>query len=113
KGSSFVRHFRNITFALATLSTIPGCFGQVGAPAPSSNSEIAWFWMGRAGFNPANGNVLPYGYFTIINGMPGNIFGGLPNETTAFFTFRYTVFQSYPLTANLDQNILLTGPALL
>ncbi len=84
KGTSLVGYFRSLTFAIATCMAVPACFAQTApppsAPAPSSNSEIAWFWMGRVGFNPANGNTLPYGYFTIINGINGSpfsLFNGL------------------------------------
>ncbi len=95
----------------AILMTVAGCFGQT-APAPTSDAEIAWFWLGRAGFNPTNGNVLPYGYFTIINGVPGPMFtAATPSEATAIFSFRYSMFQAFPLPSNLDQNLFLTTPA--
>jgi hypothetical protein len=35
----------------------------------------------------------------------------LPSEVSAFFTFRYSVFQAFPLPSNLDQGLFLTTPA--
>ena len=103
---------------ICTMMAVPGCFAQTttppSAPAPSSDAEVAWFWTGRAGFNPNNGNVLPYGFLTVINGLPGSpvsLFTGLPSEQTAMFTFVYSVFQAAPLPADLDQTLFLTTPA--
>jgi hypothetical protein len=98
----------------AALMTSAGCFGQTTAPAapfPSSNAEIAWFWTGRVGINPTNGNVTAYGYLSILNGVPGLLFGGTPAETNAFFSFRISVFQAFYLPPDLDQLPFLTTPA--
>ena len=116
----FMGNFRSLTLVVASLIIVPACFAQAppSAPAPSSNSEIAWFWMGRVAFNPANGNTLPYGYFTIINGINGspfslfNTLNPAAPESTAFFTFRYSVFQTLTLTANLDQIVYIGSPAI-
>ena len=108
----FAGRCRSSVLLAVSLLAVPACFAQFTAPAPTSNAEIAWFTMGRMGVNPVNGNVLPYGFFTIINGLPFPIFTGLPNESTALFTFRYTVSQVLPLTSNIDQNIFIGGPAI-
>src|SRR5207244_29308 len=99
--------------AIATaLFGIAGCFAQLSNPvpvsppypAPTNNSEIAWFWNGRTGYNPANGEFLQFGYITILNGCNSKIFNGTPGEGTAYFTFRYSVFKAIPLPGVIDQN---------
>ena len=110
----FTRNYCSWALIGTALMTSAGCFGQATpptAPFPSSNAEIAWFWLGRVGLNPITGNSMPYGYITIFNGVPGLLFGGAPSEATAFLSFKYSVFQAFPLPADLDQNPYLTTPA--
>jgi PKD domain len=111
KGFNLAGRCCSLTIVAATLMITANVgLGQT-TTGPTSDAEIAWFWTGRAGFNPTNGNVLPYGYLTIINGVNSPMFSGAPSEATAFFTFRYSMFQALPLPSNLDQNLFLTTPA--
>ena len=116
--TGFLRRAGILAIATA-LFGVAGCFAQLSNPvpvsppypAPTNNSEIAWFWTGRTGYNPANGQFLQFGYMTILNGSNSGIFNGTPGEGTAYFTFRYSVFQAIALPGVIDQNFFLTYPS--
>ena len=95
------------TIFLAGLLTATGSFGQsanpVSGPIPSSNGELMWNRIGQAAIDPTTGNTLPYGYFTVMNGVPLPLFTNYPTESTAFFTFVYQPFGATALPQDLDQ----------
>jgi hypothetical protein len=72
--------------------------------------SVAWYQVGRTGINPATGAGFAYGYYTQVAGLTGPMFSGVPSESTAYFTFRTSVFQLTPVKTDGDINMAIVAP---
>jgi hypothetical protein len=89
-------------------------FGECGhlraQTVPAALGSAAWFQVGRTAVNPTTGQGFGYGYYTRMAGLSGPFFSGAPSESTAYFTFRTSVFQIVPLKPNGDINMAIVMP---
>jgi len=60
--------------------------------------------------NLTTGAGFGYGYYTQLAGVPGPFFTGAPSASTAYFTFRTSVFQLVPVETDGDINIVIALP---
>jgi hypothetical protein len=96
--------------ASAGLFLVGGCNDLRAQPVAAPLGSAAWFQVGRTGVNPNTGQGFGYGYYTRMAGLNGPFFSGAPSESTAYFTFRTSVFQIVPIKPDGDINLALVLP---
>lgn len=78
-----IRNNSAIRFAAASVVLLSHAFAQPWGPTPAGRTVLTF--VNRLVINPPQ--VLVFGYFPTIHGLPGLLFSGAPGEATAYFTW--------------------------
>jgi hypothetical protein len=83
------------------------CLAEAAQPTPPA--AVACYFVGRGFFDSTEQpeTTETFGYFTDITGIAGPLFGGVPGEGSAFFTYRSDVLKVTPVPTNGDVALAL------